>query len=260
MDWFDPSDEVIVDPRVDGPRHWRRMYGTDEIEVSRRLIFANNGLGRLFDATRRALDDVAEPVQDLRDRGYARFRYPDGQVVTISRAVEPAPYCAANLETLVVAGAQEILFVNGSGSLQPALAVGGLAVPGDLVREEGTSYHYVPTAVALRTDDELSRRLVELAQARGLRAARGGHWTTDALYRETVGKVQAMRERGVATVDMELTALAGVAHYYDRRFAALLVVTDLVTPGHTWDGLETEEFAAGVQAAAAIAARAFMGS
>ena len=257
MDWFDPSDDVIVEPLSDGLGHWRRRYGLDEAPAVDALIFANNGLGKLLDATCRALDAVAECLEDHRARGYARYRLANGRAVSVCRAPEPAPYCAADLDFLLASGASQVLFLNGSGSLDPGLPAGSLVTPVELVREEGTSYHYVPANVALETDLTLRCRVREAAASLGAVVAEGGHWTTDALYRETEGKVARLREQGVLTVDMELSALAGVAHYYRRPFAALVVVTDVVRKPHTWGGVDTLAFAHGVEVAAAVAARVF---
>jgi purine-nucleoside phosphorylase len=79
----------------------------------------------------------------------------------------------------------------------------------------------------------------------------------DAIYRTTFGKVERYRERGVHSVDMELSALAGVAHYRRCALSALLVVTDMASRSHTWDGTASTRFQAGVRQAAQIAAKLF---
>lgn len=177
--------------------------------------------------------------------------------MTVYRAPDPAPYAAANLEHLVSAGAKTILFLNGTGSLRPDVPVGSVVLPGELVREEGTSFHYAPSGVALRTDAELNERVGKVADSLGIAlVAAGKHWTTDAIYRETFSKVDRYRERGVVSVEMELSALAGVAYHRGCALSALLVVTDVASRSHTWGGTATREFRRGVERAARIAARA----
>ena len=85
----------------------------------------------------------------------------------------------------------------------------------------------------------------------------GRHWTTDAIYRETWAKVARYRSAGVVSVDMELSALAGVAHYRRCQLSALLVVTDVLSEQHTWEGTDSNQFRQGVERAARIAARIF---
>jgi uridine phosphorylase len=55
---------------------------------------------------------------------------------------------------------------------------------------------------------------------------RGTVWSTDAPFRETVGKVGAYQAAGVLAVDMETSALFAVARFRGIRLASLLVVSD----------------------------------
>lgn len=253
-DWFDPSNDVIVEPASDAARFWRRTYGTDTLEVSEELVFANNGHGRLFDAICQRMDRKAEVRRDHRERGYVHYYTRAGSGVTICRAPEPAPWAAHHLELLIAAGARKILFVNGAGALRPDLVVGSVLLPCDLVREEGTSFHYAASDVALRTTDTLRSRLREIAASLGIAVMEGDHWTTDAIYRETRGKVARLRAAGVHSVDMELSALMGVAHFRRCELAAVHVVTDVLMDNHSWCGVETAAFHAGAGHAADIAA------
>ncbi len=116
MDWFDSSDDVVIQPRIDRARFWRRNHGVDCIDVAERLVYANNGHGRLFDAVCRALDHAGQTatVHDQREQGYCHYRTSASEWVTVYRAPEPAPYAAADLEFLISAGARQIVFVNAS--------------------------------------------------------------------------------------------------------------------------------------------------
>jgi uridine phosphorylase len=132
-----------------------------------------------------------------------------------------------------------------------------VVLPGELVREEGTSFHYAPPEEALHTSEALNERLRTVADDLGVRLVEGRHWTTDAIYRETWSKVERFRDRGVVSVDMELSALAGVAHYRQCELSSLLVVTDILSRSHTWGGIASAQFRQGVERAAQIAARVF---
>ena len=162
MDWFDPSDDVVIQPSVDRARFWSRKYGTDHIEIAPQVLFVNNGHGRLFDAVCQALDQYAVAINDHRHQGYCHYRASSGHVI-VYRAPEPAPYAAADLEFLMSAGAQQIVFVNGAGSLRADLPVGSVLLPEGLLREEGTSFHYVPAGAELHTNEKLNRRILVTA-------------------------------------------------------------------------------------------------
>jgi uridine phosphorylase len=258
VDWFDPSDDVVIRPETDRARFWRHKYGADCIDVAERVLFANNGHGRLFDAVCEALDRRAALVHDHREQGYGHYRLPSASEVTVYRAPEPAPYAAADLEFLISAGAREILFLNGAGSLRADVPVGKLILPEALVREEGTSFHYAPPDVTLRTDEQLNGRIYGMARSLGIALVRGRHWTTDAILCETYAKVERLRHQGVVTVDMELSALAGVTHYRGCALSALLVVTDVLSREHTWNETTSQQFHREVQRAAQIAAQVFL--
>jgi uridine phosphorylase len=257
MNWFDPSDDAVIRPNVDRARFWKRKYGVECIAVARQVLYANNGHGKLFGAVCQAMDVRASPAHDHRSKGYCHYLVSPTEYVTVYRAPEPAPYAAADLEFLISAGAGQILFLNGAGSLRPDVPVGSVLLPGELIRQEGTSFHYVPPEVVLRTDGRLNERLCRIAGELGIELVCGKHWTTDAIYRTTFGKVEQCRERGVNSVDMELSALAGVAHYRRCALSALLVVTDVASRTHTWDGTASTQFQAGVRQAAHIAAELF---
>jgi uridine phosphorylase len=255
--WFDPSDDVVIQPAAERARRWSGRYGSSDLPVAPQALFVNNGLGRLFDAVCQALDRQASAAVDCRQQGYCHYRIESG-AVTVYRAAEPAPYAAADLELLIDAGARQIVFVNGTGSLRGDLPAGTLLLPQELLREEGTSYHYAPPEVRLRTSEPLNARLCDVAAALGIRLVPGAHWTTDAIYRETFAKVERYRARGIHSVEMELSALAGVARYRQCALSAILVVTDVVSRSHTWAGIDTESFQTGIERAAELAAKVFL--
>jgi hypothetical protein len=49
MDWFDPTDDVLVHPRMDRGRWWQRAYGTDTLRVSPQVLLVTNQNGKLYD-------------------------------------------------------------------------------------------------------------------------------------------------------------------------------------------------------------------
>ena len=116
------------------------------------------------------------------------------------------------------------------GAVSPSVRVYDVVVPTWGVREEGTSYHYLPPAVT----PEPSRALTSLLAARlrhalqglGVRLHLGGIWSTDAIFRETQDKVERYASMGVLCVDMESAALMAVAAYRGLEIALAHTVTD----------------------------------
>jgi len=146
--------------------------------------------------------------------------------VSISGPFLGAPLAAIAIEKLIVLGAKRIWVLGWCGSLQPALRTGDLVIPTSAVSEEGTSGHYPTGKNAIRSDLELNRMLEEALEKQNISFSKGSIWTTDALYRETPGKVKAFQDRGILAVEMEFSALMTIALYRSIAMAGLLVVSD----------------------------------
>jgi nucleoside phosphorylase len=129
------------------------------------------------------------------------------------------------VEELIACGARTILVVGAAGSLQRDLPIGSAVAPTRTVREEGTSYHYLPPeAPAEASADALAA--LRAAWLHSGEVREGLHWTTDAPYREHKERIAAYREAGVLSVDMEVSALYAVAQHRGVSCAAILAISD----------------------------------
>jgi uridine phosphorylase len=81
------------------------------------------------------------------------------------------------------------------------------------LRDEGTSYHYLPASdFAAAPDAALLARVEEaLSGLSGIVVHRGATWTTDAPYRETDAAIALAHEQGILAVEMEAAALYAFA-------------------------------------------------
>ncbi len=138
-----------------------------------------------------------------------------------------APAAVILLERLIAMGAKNFVALGCCGSLQVGLKVGDCVIPTAAVAEEGTSAHYpLPEGVKGRGDESMNRLMMEIGMKRKIPLAAGPVWTTDALFRETRGKVKRFSDHGLLAVEMEISALLTVAAYRQKRLGALLVVSD----------------------------------
>jgi len=55
-----------------------------------------------------------------------------------------APACAGYLEDFIALGAKKVLFCGGAGVLNTEMTVGQYVIVSSAIRDEGTSYHYLP--------------------------------------------------------------------------------------------------------------------
>ena len=68
----------------------------------------------------------------------------DGRRVAVAQAGVGAPLAAAWLDELIMLGGRAFIAAGGAGVLVPGLVMGHVVVPTAAVRDEGTSYHYLP--------------------------------------------------------------------------------------------------------------------
>jgi len=144
-----------------------------------------------------------------------------------------APMAALTLEKLIACGARNIILMGWCGGLQSDLKIADIVVPTGAVSEEGTSTHY-PCRLPLAPSSALTDRLRHFLLQKDHTVHDGSMWSTDAPYRETVAKVTRYIEKGVLGVDMEFSALCAVAAFRGVSLAAVLLVSDLLSPSSPW--------------------------
>lgn len=133
-----------------------------------------------------------------------------------------APLAAAMLEEVIALGCRTFIACGGAGVLDSAIAVGHVLVPAGAIRDEGTSYHYLPPAREVSASPEAVAAIERTLQANNAEYLVTKTWTTDAIYRETPAKVRRRRAKGCIAVEMEAAAFFAVAQFRNVRFSQLL--------------------------------------
>ena len=152
--------------------------------------------------------------------------HPDGHPFSVIASPMGAPMAVMLLEQLIALGARRLLYLGFCGALDSSYRIGDLFLPVYAIREEGTSYHYLPAEVLPYASPQIQALLHAQAQDLQLPVRQGPIWTTDAPYRETAHKIRQLQEAGVHAVDMEMAALFAVAQYRGCEVGALLIVSD----------------------------------
>ncbi|MCB0879520.1 MAG: nucleoside phosphorylase [Thermoleophilia bacterium] len=163
----------------------------------------------------------------------------DREVALVADFGIGAPVAAVMLEDLIALGCRRVASIGTCGGMDQDLAVGDLLLCTGAVRDEGTSYHYLPDGEPARPDATLTDALAAELERRGEPYRRGDAWTTDAPYRETADEVRAHVAAGVPVVEMEAAALFAVGQVRAAQVASLLVVSDVLS---TLDGSWVPEF------------------
>jgi uridine phosphorylase len=158
----------------------------------------------------------------------------EGERIAFFQPGVGAPLAAFFLEEVIEYGARAIVACGAAGALVPQLEMGHPVVVTGAVRDEGTSYHYLPAAREVIADPDVVNVIARLLRDQGLAYTPGITWTTDAPYRETAARVAARRGEGCITVEMEAAALIAVARWRGVRFGQLLYAGDAVG-GIEWE-------------------------
>ena len=137
-----------------------------------------------------------------------------------------APFAVLVSEQPITCGCQHIIGYSSSGAVASWLSLPCLVVPDRALRDEGTSYHYLPPSVWAESRSTLGDTLARHGELCGLPVHRGATWTTDAPYRETQTQIDRHRADGILTVEMEAAALMALAQVRKAEIASLLHVTN----------------------------------
>ena len=145
-----------------------------------------------------------------------------------------APLAAGLLEEVIARGCRKFIACGGAGVLDRDIAVGHVIVPVSAVRDEGTSYHYLPPSREVQASSEAVSAIERVLKRHEVPYVVGKTWTTDAFYRETPEKVKLRRDEGCLTVEMEAAAFFAVARFRNVILGQMLYGGDYVG-GEEWD-------------------------
>jgi uridine phosphorylase len=222
---FDPSREAVIEPCMlhphqDAPECCVLCFFQDAIaaELDRR----DHRLIRTLNS-----EMARHPVYEVDW---------DSRPVVIAHPRVGAPMAANMLEAAISMGCRRFVACGGCGVLTD-LPVGHLIVPTDAVRDEGTSYHYLPPSRTVAPDASVVAEIERTLRGAGVPYVAGKTWTTDAVYRETPAQVARRRDEGCVCVEMEASALFAVARFRGVAIGQILYAGDDLS-GVAWDHRE----------------------
>lgn len=168
------------------------------------------------------------PVTNAFGRTFDTYRYidVDGEKILLVYPTMGAAGSVCDMELLIASGIKKFVAFGTCGRLDNNIAQNTIILPTAAFREEGTSYHYLPDGDEIGVDEKALEVAEKVFKEHGFVCKKGKVWTTDAVYRETPGKVKLMKERGCIGVEMELSALLALAKYRDVEFTEFLIGED----------------------------------
>ena len=145
-----------------------------------------------------------------------------------------APMASLLLEKVIAFGVKKFIAVGGAGVLANNISMGQIVVPTTAVRDEGTSYHYLPPGREVEASPIGIKAIEKTLNLHNINYILGKTWTTDAIYRETPEKIKLRKKEGCITVEMEAAAFFAVAKFRNVVFSQIIYGGDDLSL-ETWD-------------------------
>lgn len=162
------------------------------------------------------------------------LKKPKGKIGIMTGFGGGSPMTAELAEEFAAMGARRMILMTWGGTLQPELDPGDIVVVDKALRDEGTSYHYLPPARYVEADSGLADELMEAIRRRGGSCQRGATWTTDAPYRETAEEIRQYQVEGIQTVELESAGLFTIGQVRGIATCSAVIAMDSLA-GLKWE-------------------------
>jgi uridine phosphorylase len=150
------------------------------------------------------------------------FRIADTEIGIIP-CIVGSSYAVLVSEQLFASGCEFLISITSSGIISKPKDNHRFALITESVRDEGTSYHYLPKEVPAKISDTLYELLKKVEKKLWFNVK---SWTTDAPYRETEIAISAMKEENVTCVEMEASALYAFAQAKQKQIVCFAHLTN----------------------------------
>jgi Phosphorylase superfamily len=137
-----------------------------------------------------------------------------------------APFAVMIAEELFASGCEVLISIASAGQISPLAPPPYHVLIDRALRDEGTSYHYLPPAAFAAADPALVALAADAFRASGCSVHTGASWTTDAPFRETAEAIAARRRAGILAVEMEAAALYAFGTARGRPVLCIAHVTN----------------------------------
>jgi uridine phosphorylase len=149
----------------------------------------------------------------------------DGHEIGVVGCAVGASFAVLVAEEMFASGCQLLISVTSSGQITASGPPPYFILIDRSLRDEGTSYHYLPPSDWSHAAEPLLSRL-DGAFDKEPRVLCGSTWTTDAPFRETDAAIAAARALGILAVEMEAAGLYAFAQARGRAVICLAHVTN----------------------------------
>ena len=104
-----------------------------------------------------------------------------------------APFASMTLEVMIELGCRRFVACGSCGVLKKEIKHGVVIIPASAIRDEGTSFHYLPASRLVEMNPLVVKKLEAVLQKHHIQYETGKTWTTDAIFRETRGRIAKLK-------------------------------------------------------------------
>ncbi|MBI1281117.1 MAG: uridine phosphorylase [Anaerolineaceae bacterium] len=150
----------------------------------------------------------------------------DGMEYGIIPHVVGGSFAVLVAEELFVSGCNLLISITSAGQIVPKGQPPYFVLIERALRDEGTSYHYLPAATYSYVNPALLNELGGAFEDASVRVLRGATWTTDAPFRETEAAIEYAQTQGILGVEMEAAALYAFAQVKAKSVVCFAHITN----------------------------------
>ncbi len=218
-----------------GKKEFYKFEKIKEQGIDKCIIFLPRDFGKLTQ-----IYNKCELVYEFKAASSVSPVYLYDNKILIALCPLGGPAAANLMEELIFVGIKEFIGVGSCGAVSD-VNIDEYFVPDRAIRDEGTSYHYLPASRYVETSKTLTDKLLKVLAKYNEAFVVGTVWTTDAMYRETPKKVEQRLKDGAIGVEMETASLCAVAKAKGVKYACLLYYSDH-NNGKSWQSRFYDKF------------------
>ena len=220
---YDDSSKEVIPPNHD----------CEDLKLPEKCLFAF--LGDVVNSY--AQEHGAQVVEEMITVSHTTKIYvlhEEKEDICLIQSLIGAPAATQTIDVLVSLGCKKIIAVGSCGVLTE-IPENAFLVPTRALRDEGTSYHYLPASRYVELDEEPVKVIESTFKKHNLPFVTCTTWTTDGFYRETKDMVKYRLEEGCSVVEMECSALAACCRKRGAKFGQFLFTADSLANVHDYD-------------------------
>ena len=168
-----------------------------------------------------------------------------GKEILLCQAPVGAAAATQIMDWLIGYGVREVISAGACGALAD-FEENLFLVPFRALRDEGTSYHYMPPSRYLDINPKALEAIKKTLLSRGFPCREVVTWSTDGFYRETAQKVAYRKAEGCEVVEMECSALAACAAFRNVVWGCILYTADTLADVSNYDERKWGEDSVGI--------------